>query len=436
VEQRALAAPPGPRSGGAGDAVNGRTIVAPGVPRPVTRTIDGLRRRFGRTAIRDHYHRTYNSRPFRHRPISLLPEAPDPDAPLLTHVANFGGNAGDIVLPVTTRDTITRAWGVRWRARHAHRVVDDRTVDELNATAGVVVGGGGLFLADTNPNALSGWQWSCSLDALRRIDVPIAVMAVGYNRFRGQGDFDPVFTEHLAALADQSTFIGLRNSGSVQAVRERLPAELHEKVRLQPCTTTLLADLYPDRASSLPRPPVVSFNCAFDRTPLRYGDRVDEVLGAVARAAGVVGRDARIRFHSHDPSDVAMLGYFAEHGVAVEHVELFGQPADRILRAYEDVTVSVGMRGHAQMIPFGLRRPIVSLASHDKLWYFLDDIDARDWGVELREDEGLTERIVALVHGHLDDPAAAQARITGAQRRLRAATDGNLDDLATAWGLR
>src|SRR5699024_2693565 len=54
------------------------------------------------------------------------------------------------------------------------REVDEAAVDRLNATAdAVVIGGGGLFLQDTNPNRLSGWQWKISPEALAVLEVPL-----------------------------------------------------------------------------------------------------------------------------------------------------------------------------------------------------------------------------------------------------------------------
>ena len=41
------------------------------------------------------------------------------------------------------------------------------------------------------------------------------------------------------------------------------------------------------------------------------------------------------------------------------------------------------MRGHAQMIPFGCKTPIISIISHNKLAWFLEDISHKEWGVDV-----------------------------------------------------
>jgi hypothetical protein len=396
-----------------------------------------------RPSVRAYYRRTYNSRPFRHRPVSLLPcdragvrRGGATRPPELVHIANFGANAGDVLLPVVLRDLFTTRIGpIAWRARHAHEVVDDTAVGRFNGSAGLVIGGGGLFLADTNPNGLSGWQWSCPTDALERISAPLALFAVGYNQFRGQDDLGPLFRRNLEALARRATYIGLRNTGSIDAIRALLPAELHDVVRFQPCMTTLAGLVYPDLVRPLTGEPVVAFNGAFDRSALRFGERRDAILGEVARAAAHLAERAAIVVILHLAGDAALLPYFASAGVPHRVVDLVGRPPADILRAWSAATVAVGMRGHAQMIPFGCGRPIVSLASHDKLWYFLDDIGARDWGIELRNGD-VAERIEDAVHTHLDDLSTSEARVVAARRRLWDLSLANVDDLREAWHLR
>ena len=38
------------------------------------------------------------------------------------------------------------------------------------------------------------------------IDIPIVVFAIGYNRFRGHGDFLSIFDEHISALIEKRRF--------------------------------------------------------------------------------------------------------------------------------------------------------------------------------------------------------------------------------------
>ena len=78
----------------------------------------------------------------------------------------------------------------------------------------------------------------------------------------------------------------------------------------------------------------------------------------------------------------------------------------------------IGMRGHAQMIPFGLNCEIISLGSHEKMKWFLQDINAEDWYIELREEpETIAKRIIELFN-NIHDKETTKNRLISAQNIL------------------
>ena len=107
----------------------------------------------------------------------------------ISHVAAFalvGSNAGDVLLTAVLRDLFTKlAGGISWKSIHARHTVTKDTSKYINRTDGLIIGGGGLFLRDTNENSIGGWQWAISHTQLKQINVPLCLFAVGYNRFSG-----------------------------------------------------------------------------------------------------------------------------------------------------------------------------------------------------------------------------------------------------------
>lgn len=304
-----------------------------------------------------------------------------------THVAAFLlSNAGDVLLPVTLQDIFKyKKKRINWNNIHAHWEVTDKTVDKINQTKGLIIGGGGLFLKDTNPNNLSGWQWSCSIENLKKIKVPIVVFAVGYNRFPGQEDFDPIFKEHISLLAKKSEYIGLRNSGSIDAIRSYMPKELHSKIRFQPCMTTVISKLYPGICNYEKKKNIIALNCAFDRAKHRFGKQEDKILLDIANACKELSKDYEIVYFAHTSKDLEMITVLEKTELKFKIVNFVNLKPKDIIKAYSKVSLVIGMRGHSQMIPFGCLTPILSLVSHDKLQWFLDDINQPDWGVDVKE---------------------------------------------------
>ncbi|MFT6396268.1 MAG: polysaccharide pyruvyl transferase WcaK-like protein [Bradymonadia bacterium] len=341
--------------------------------------------------------------------------APFPPAQLrkpVSHAAAFQlANAGDVLLPLTLKDVIHTDCGeLNWNNLHVHNEVSDRTVRSINESAGLIIGGGGLFLRDTNPNQLSGWQWSCSLEHLRQIEVPIAAFAVGYNRFRGQPDFEPIFTEHVNELAKRSVYLGLRNQGSINAMRAYLTPENQEKLRFQPCMTTVLSRIYPRLCDYENKEDFIALNAAFDRPELRFGSDPPSKLRELANAIRRLGENRKLKYYAHMERDEQMCPYLDAAGVEYELVRLDRYSPERIVAEYAKPSLVIGMRGHAQMIPFGTETPILSLITHDKLRFFIDDIGHPEWGVDMGDD-GFAEDLVALSEEILDSRTETQAMI-------------------------
>lgn len=301
---------------------------------------------------------------------------------IVTHISAYGnGNMGDIYLPIALRNLFNLQIGVKkWINKSVYKKVTLSDISVYNRSDLVVIGGGGLFLKDTNPNDLSGWQWSCSLDMLDKIESPLIAFAIGYNRFRGQDDFDPIFTEHINKFVEKASFVGLRNHGSIENVKRYLRTQnLKNKLVFQPCMTTLTSLIYPDMFKYTQKEDFIALNCAFDRQGMRKAD--DKVLTSIARVILQLSETTKIKVYAHMASDGKICSYLDELSVPYEYVEI--KDIANMFSAYSRPRLVIGMRGHAQMIPFGCNTPILSIVSHDKMQWFLDDIHHPEWGVDV-----------------------------------------------------
>ena len=301
---------------------------------------------------------------------------------IVTHISAYGnGNMGDTYLPIALRNLFNSQIGVKkWINRSVYKEVTDKDISVYNQSDLVVIGGGGLFLKDTNPNDLSGWQWSCSLEMLDKIESPLIAFAIGYNRFRGQDDFEPVFQEHINKFVEKAKFIGLRNHGSIENLKRYLKTEASKnKLVFQPCMTTLTSLLYPQLHQYEKKDDFIALNCAFDRQQLRISG--DETLKGIARVISKLSKFAKIKIYAHANTDGKICPYLDALSINYEYIEF--KRTEQMLSAYSKPRLVIGMRGHAQMIPFGCNTPILSIVSHDKMQWFLDDIHHPEWGVDV-----------------------------------------------------
>ncbi len=306
------------------------------------------------------------------------------------------GNYGDTLLFEAVKETFNGFRGGEcfeiYDSRPLRDPVGPALVDYINDNVdAVLVGGGGLFLRDTNPNQHSGWQWNISLDQLKRLQVPLIVYSVGNNRFIDQADFAPPFTEHVNLTMEKSIFFGLRNTGSMETIKPYIAESNQDRIEYQPCTTTIASYLYPDLVREAADP------------ARRLG--LEMIVGKRQAAAGfvaesiyrdVIGVARRLQDEGwqidsvpHARADMHFVDQASREHLRMPEVKLFGD-RDGLFKGvtyFASLPYFLGTRGHAQMVPFGMGSIPVSLLVHHKIGYFARDIGHPEWAVDPRRDD-------------------------------------------------
>jgi len=313
-------------------------------------------------------------------------------------------NAGDTMLFESVRRSFDILEGpFQYELRPLREQVSATEIDQAwERQQGLLIGGGGLIIPDSNPNKNSGWQLNCTRELINNVKCPLILFAIGYNTFRGQDMFPDSFEKHIRDTVRKSLFFGMRNSGSIQKLKKHLPEELWDQLTFQPCTTTVLQKLLKNTIKQRSFSGRVYINMAFDRESMRNNSDPHTPCIKIARFAKVAASKGwQIILVTHLPNDKLVIPYLHAQQIEFELIDLsHAKPLD-VLQAYSAADLVIGMRGHAQMIPFGLGVPIFSIISHDKMQFFLDDIGKPDWGVEI-DDQKLDDRLVELLE-HVDE---------------------------------
>ena len=310
---------------------------------------------------------------------------------------NANTNSGDTVLFEMVRHAFDALGNtkIRWHKRQVWQAVTKSDIQQINQEYdAIIIGGGGLLLKDQKgaDASASGWQWNCSLTALKSINIPIVVFAIGYNRFREQDDFLEIFDEHITNLVAQSAFFSLRNHGSIEKLKAHIPSTLVSKIKKQSCPTTIISCLnsqWSNKRDSNSRR--VAINAAFDRIDLRLSNKKEYSL---QKFNSIIDK---LRFNNFDPvivahkdDDLQILKYLDSQNKNIPQFNLTDMSCEEVIDFYTSVCLSIGMRGHSQMIPLGMRIPIFSIITHDKMKYLLDDIKRPSWGEELASETFLS----------------------------------------------
>lgn len=283
------------------------------------------------------------------------------------------------------------------------REVDMALVERINSSAdAVVIGGGGLFLQDTNPNRLSGWQWKISAEALAAIEVPLIIYALGDNRFPGQPEFDELMRTHVSQVLDQSVFFGLRNTGSIETMSRFLGAG-GDRIRFQPCPTTIAGLLYEPLIGRRPDPSQKILGIQMLVHPRQQAAGYDaEVIhqATIEAARMLVAKEWTILSVPFHPDDAEVSRQLVAEVPEIEEVRLYGSDVGFFagFDLFARIPYVLGGRGHAQMIPFGVGSIPISLDLHAKLGYFAHDIGHPEFVVPVGP-EGMAEESATAESG-------------------------------------
>ena len=314
---------------------------------------------------------------------------------VIVHIGHFSkgkamtGNVGDPLLFYELENLFNTISGKEyaWYHRSILRRISKFEIWCWNHFAkGLIVGGHGLLMVDTGRNENSGWQLNVSLQELKTIRCPLAILAIGYNTFRGQEDFNPVFRPHINECVKKSVVFGLRNYGSIRALSDYLDEENRRKICFQPCPTTMLS-LY-EKLPLVERRKSIGICLAFDRFENRFGNSFDSVVNQLVKyKESWNSKGYEIIFFVHNPTDLKTEYAKAIAQKGVEILSISGQTYEQIFEFYMAKTLIVGMRGHSLMIPWGLGTPVISLTTQNKQKWFIEITGHNERSIEVEQED-------------------------------------------------
>lgn len=319
---------------------------------------------------------------------------------VIVHIGHFSndncahGNVGDPVLFAELEHLVDKLSGKNhyWLRRYitCHEVCRIEVWLYNHFTSGILIGGHGLLMIDTGKNPNSGWQFNINVSNLKRIRVPMAIMAIGYNTFRGQPDFIKVFREHINLCISKCRVFGLRNYGSINALMPYVEEANKPNVKFQPCPTTMLS-LYED-LPHVEKTNEIGVCLAFDRYENRFGGHFDRAFNdLMAFSHEYEAKGYKVIFYAHTQVDLLHPNCerFNDNGYIVETI--CDLPFKDVFAWYLGKKLIIGMRGHSLMIPWGLRTPVVSLTTQNKQKWFIETTGHGERSIEVADPDMLNK---------------------------------------------
>jgi polysaccharide pyruvyl transferase WcaK-like protein len=266
-------------------------------------------------------------------------------------------------------------------------------IREINETCDLmVVGGGGQIMNRDSHHSVSGWQFNCSIEDLNTFEIPLVTFGIGYNKFPKEPHFFNNFAKHLAATYRKSELFSVRNAGTADvvygAVGENQPIYLISD-------PAMFIESKPLNIPALGDKPVLGINWAGDASYKRFhgfqeNDLFLDIIQFCKNWSRTTGGkilyiphlmyydfDKFQDFRNHLGDDV--VGLHKECPWLYPEHEL-GTPL--FVGAYKACTAVLGMRGHANILPFGQGVPAFGYGAQDKVKFFQDEVGGISLGMD------------------------------------------------------
>jgi len=301
---------------------------------------------------------------------------------------NGKSNSGDFFLGPATKWRFENIIGekVSWQNIDVRKRVTEEDVSSLNNYDYLVLGGGGLFLPDTNPNKISCWQWPISINEINKLTPKVYAMSIGWNHFYNQkitmpdrnSDFcDPsreaIFKENVENLISKSELFTMRHNGDCEELKKIVSPDLHEKIKFEFCPVVGYVE-HKHKPGFVNKKRYHTFEIKDDRPNRRYNNKTRQEFyyELLEFIRDLLHDGEEIAVMSHDGSSTF---YHFLTGVGVPFTFLNNTVAkeDRIIENYSKVKKLYCTAGHSQMTAHALGLDYYSLICHDKLKYFLQD---------------------------------------------------------------
>lgn len=307
-------------------------------------------------------------------------------------------NAGDNLLGYASKWWLSHiifsdSHNIHWETKSIRDNFDINTIDYINSFDCLLIGGGGLFLPDTNPNNKSCWQWAIEIDLLKKITIPIYVCAIGYNLFYKQSICMPnrnnsyiwkdrfnIFKNNVECLINKSTLFTVRHHGDIHQLKKIIDKSLHSKLLFEYCPTIKYVQKLRNSLSIKgSNKNIWAYEIKDDRSWRRYYniDREGFYYELLLFMNYVKDNAPHIeqKILLHESNNVSFYNFLSNKNLDIEIIDNSNQSPSKIIQNFTNINKLYCMAGHSQMIGTALKCDVISLITHDKLKYYLEDIN-------------------------------------------------------------
>lgn len=320
------------------------------------------------------------------------------------HVGGYNKNFGDFVLLESIRQNLSSISDIPLNfmpidCQNTHFF--EKIIDRMNSEADMLlIGGGGFVFNRQEDNSLSGWQWSIKTEDIKKIKIPVVVYGIGFNKFFGDNrDFKPQMNKNLIETQNIASLFSVRNSGTK---KELICRGLRgDKIDVIPDAGSFLKpkEIYVPQLNNsrlkigvnfVSDRPYYTYPKDSEKTKLFVFNNLIEVCKYLINNYNAIIVNIEHILEIDKPTNA----YFKEKLGKENYLSLaedFGEIyppsllyAPYLVDIYRQMDFVIGMRGHSNIIAFGVETPFVAMGSHNKNKFFLNEINEDKYLIDIR----------------------------------------------------
>jgi hypothetical protein len=320
------------------------------------------------------------------------------------HLTPISINSGDINLADSSEKVISKRFpNIKWTRKDCRLIYSSEDIELINKNYDfLLLGPGGIFLLDeVNGKGIaelnkkqyaeiknySGYQWIIKKNDFNKIKIPILVFSVGWNQFRNSNIEKEPLLNNLKNLISRANYFSVRHTGDINSIFNFIGEE-SSKIDMCFCPTIINAF---DKKNFVKNSKIIGFQIANDRSSNRYPGGILERDFKFEEIYKTIEYFNKKKYEIHlidqcvDSTFINWLKNKKYYKKEYKIISIKGKSTDFQNNYYKTLNTLFATRGHAQMIPIALGVNVVSIISHDKLKYFLQDISAINTGIEFSD---------------------------------------------------
>lgn len=333
------------------------------------------------------------------------------------HLAAPGRNVGDNALIIGVRSLFNGHELLLENVRST--ILDASKISEINQHYdGIVIGGGGLLHSTPSTRAIktnsSGTLINLDTKNLKQIKKPVIIYGVGYNVFDREVDLCEKARSSILDMINECVHFSVRNDGS----KERLLNFLNVK--------DLNINEVPDPGLYCKSEPMkydylsvnkennIAIQLAADRLMNRFNNK-QEILTFVSEIKQFIKESGHnCWLVPHTPADYDFINQHFS-GYQIFPLKIGLQESSVVMGFYKQMRCVIGQRGHANICPFGLNVPIISIVSHPKNIGFMKKIGFSKYAVNANDKNlcsKLSETVNLIDEGYITSQRNTNKQLT------------------------